>query len=88
MSEFDGEVEAARKLLELRNERSSDFYFHKNDRPIVQYSDGRCVSAYDVEVKTKRRGVKIAAYVGGQQASWLVDFEADVDARRFSPEGD
>src|SRR3546814_5027771 len=71
MNGFDDEVEAARRLLELRNERSGDFKFHKTDRPVMRCSDGHCVSAYDVEVTTKRRGVKIAAYVGGQEPSWL-----------------
>lgn len=88
MNEFDDEVEAARQLLQLRDERGSDFTFHKKDRPVVQCSDGHCVHAYDVEVTTKRRGVKIAAYVGGQQPSWVAQFEADLDSRRFTPEGD
>src|SRR3546814_14557242 len=85
MNGFDDEVEAARRLLELRNERSGDFKFHKTDRPVMRCSDGHCVSAYDVEVTTKRRGVKIAAYVGGQEPSWLQDFEANLDLRRSPP---
>ncbi|NGY03837.1 hypothetical protein [Solimonas terrae] len=88
MNEFDSEVEAARHLLDQRHERHGDFCFHKKDRPVVQCSDGHCVHAYDVEVTTKRRGVKIATYVGGQEPSWLTQFEADLQARRFSPEGD
>lgn len=88
MNEFDEEVEAARRLLEQRHERVGDFTFRKKDRPVVQCSDGRCISAYDVEVTTKRRGVRLAAYVGGQQPSWLEQFEVDLRSRRFTPEGD
>lgn len=88
MDRFDDEVEAARRLLTARAERPGDFTFRKKDRPRVQCADGRCISAYDVEVTTKRRGVKLAAYVGGGERSWLEPFEADLQARRFTPEGD
>ncbi|NKF24683.1 hypothetical protein [Solimonas marina] len=88
MIAFDEEVEAARRLLEQRHERVGDFCFYVKEHPRVQCADGRCLSTYDVEVTTKRRGVRVAAYVGGQTPSWLDQFEADLRSRRFVPEGD
>ncbi|WP_028009323.1 hypothetical protein [Solimonas flava] len=88
MSGFDAEVEAAQQLLAQRHERASDFSFRKKDRPAVLCADGHCISGYDVEVTTRRRGVKLAAYAGGSGRSWVEQFGADLAARRFSPEGD
>jgi hypothetical protein len=88
MNEFDSEVEAAQHLLAERQERAGDFAFRKKDRPTVRCADGHCISGYDVEVTTKRRGVKLAAYVGGDGRSWVEQFGVDLAARRFSPEGD
>lgn len=88
MNTFNHEVEAARRLLEDRHERVGDFNFRKKERPPVEDAAGRCVHAYDVEVTTKRRGVRMAAYVGGRATSWLKQFESDLNTRRFTPEGD
>jgi hypothetical protein len=89
MSEFDIEVDAAQRLLAQRQERAGDFTFRKRDRPVVQCADGHCINnAYDVEVTTKRRGVRIASYVGGEGHAWVEQFGADLAARRFTPEGD
>ncbi|WP_028079744.1 hypothetical protein [Solimonas soli] len=88
MSEFDNEVEAAQHLLAQRQERAGDFTFRKKERPVMQCADGRCLSLYDVEVTTKRRGVKLAHYTGGDGHAWVEQFGADLAARRFTPEGD
>lgn len=88
MNVFDEEVDAARQLLEQQHERAGDFSFRRKERPLVQCADGHCIHAYDVEVTTKRRGVRLAAYVGGQTPSWLSQFETDLRSRRFTPEGD
>jgi len=88
MSEFDHEVEVARRVLAQRQERAGDFTFRMKERPRVQCADGRCLSLYDVEVTTKRRGVKLAHYTGGEGHAWVDQFAADLAARRFTPEGD
>ena len=88
MSEFDTEVDAAQRLLAQRHERAGDFTFRKKERPVVQCADGHCVSGYDVEVTTKRRGVRVASYVGGDGHAWVEQFGADLAARRFTPDGD
>ena len=88
MSEFDNEVEAAQRLLSQCHERAGDFTFRKKDRPLMQCADGHCEKTYDVEVTTKRRGVRLAHYTGGDGRAWVEQFAADLQSRRFTPEGD
>ena len=88
MDDEDAELKAALAVLDRHGERAGDFRFRRFAGPAVTDASGHTEAQQHIEVTTKRRGVRIAHYVDHGRHEWLQQFEADVQRRRFRPEGD